>query len=180
MSHFGLFGNSLDFPNVSEQLGMEFTDLSEDGRENFLSLLEHLTPRVTSQDLSVVACGCSGPKDFSSVAIKETLDVSKHGIGIALFDVKKPCSMDELQKLANEKIEEIIARESQLDIGEFAIELMEKTLQDVKNLREIAVDNNENLVSGVNNYYIPRNQRINLPNKYSHKNFRHHRKILRK
>ena len=175
-----LFGDLSNFPNLSEQLGVEFIDLSDDVREKFLNLLGPFKHNTSSSEFSLVACGCDTQNDCTSIVINEILDHPKHGIGIALFDAKGPCSMDEFQKLANERIAELIVRESRLDIGNFSLELIEKSLREIENLREIVLDNGVNVVPGMNRYYIPHNQRINLKNKYSHKNFRHCRKILRK
>ena len=174
-----LFGNPLDFPVVSEQLGVEFSELPDNVKETFFDLLGRLIHHIPDHDFSVVACGCSSQSNISSEVILHTLDVTKHGVGIAEFDAKKSCDIDELQNLANEKIVEIIAKSPLADIDIKDFNLDEEAILKARNV-DVVIANDRAFLGNNTHCFIPRDQRIPSNSNCSRRNIGLQRKILRR
>lgn len=134
----------------------------------------------------VVAC-CGTPEGIDSTIMSHIHDVPEHSIGVILCDpVEFHQTFESLQHMANERAAEIISAQSRLsDIGEFALQLMQKTFEQVEEARETLLRNdlllnNELFVGKKQRFFIPRNQRITVNNRFSNKNFCLPRKILKR
>jgi hypothetical protein len=125
---------------------------------------------------SILVSCCESSVRIESVIIKYANQVAEHSIGVILCDaVEYRKTFDALQFLAME------TQNYDSDIGVFALELINKTIEHVFNLRQSIVNFESQLESeSRQHYWISRNQRIPIKNKFSNRTFGIQRKILRR
>ena len=130
-------------------------------------------------DLVIAFCGTS--EKVSTVVSEHTHKVPGHSIGVVLCEgAEYGKTFDTLQHMANQKAAEMIVSQNQsYDIGEFALALMNKTIEQVMSLRPSILDF-ELQHRNKQHYYILSNQKIPMKYKFPKRSCGLQRKILRK
>lgn len=176
-----IIGKNQDFSLIAkkfEELNLEVRCCSD--HYDAIDLIKEEFVESRPKHGLVVAC-CGTPEGIDSTIMSHIHDVPEHSIGVILCDpVEFHQTFESLQRMANERAAEIISAQSRLsDIGEFALELVKKTFEQVEDAREI-LQRCELLTEKKQHYFTPRNQKIPANNRLSNRNLGIKRKILRR
>lgn len=161
-----LLGSPEDFSLVSK----DFEELNLDihcclDRDEVLQIIKHECEE-SKQPVIIGFCGSS--KDFQTILRGK--NVVERSVGVIL------CNPFENRKL----LAEMIVADSPLsDIGEFALELVHKTFEQVEHIQDI-LRHCEPLIEKKQHYFQPINQKIPAKNKFTNRNIGFPRKILRR
>lgn len=166
MDNLLLLGSPEDFSLVSK----DFEELNLDVHccLDRVEVLQIIKQQCEKSDQPVTIGFCGSSKDFQTILHEK--NVVERSVGVIL------CNPFENRKL----LAEMIVADSPLsDIGEFALELVHKTFEQVEHIQDI-LRHCEPLIEKKQHYFQPINQKIPAKNKFTNRNIGFPRKILRR